>query len=178
MQNSATTVRKPQPRQPTAKHESCGCQRSFPVSSRELGIPARWNRQGNEPRGRNFRLRLTPRHIEHANHARTCRKLRVKPRLSRRVDEDHLAVRGATTRTLEEKTEVHVRGMTLPLMRQCWAPRKHTLTADNRAKINLKIKSTCKKIRRKSVERNHGAAFYARDIRLRHAQSFSNFKLI
>ena len=78
----------------------------------------------------------------------------------------------------KEKTEVHVRGMTLPLMRQCWAPRKHTLTADNRAKINLKIKSTCKKIRRKSVERNHGAVFYARDIRLRHAQSFSNFKLI
>ena len=86
--------------------------------------------------------------------------------------------RDAPPRTLEEKTEIHVRGMTLPLMRQCWAPRKHTLTADNRAKINLKIKSTCKKIRRKSVERNHGAVFYARDIRLRHAQSFSNFKLI
>ena len=34
--------------------------------------------------------------------------------------------RNAPPRTLEEKTEVHVRGMTLPLMRRCWAPRKHT----------------------------------------------------
>ena len=106
-------------------------------------------------------------HLPHIVHAKIAQPRHVR----------YLA-RDAPPRTLEEKTEVHVRGMTLPLMRQCRAPRKHTLTADNRAKINLKIKSTCKKIRRKSVERNHGAVFYARDIRLRHAQSFSNFKLI
>lgn len=53
-----------------------------------------------------------------------------------------------------------------------------SLTAGNRTEINLEIKTTRKKIRRKSVERNHMTVLYARNIRLWHAQPFSDFKLI